>query len=72
MRREPVNSIAIDFKEDAFSISLEELSLIRAKHLEAARRSALSDIPIATSVNKGLCKSPILSNCVKEGTDNAT
>ncbi|MFQ5861640.1 MAG: FAD-dependent oxidoreductase [Candidatus Brocadiales bacterium] len=52
MRREPVSSITINFKEEAFSISLEELSLMRAKHLEAARQSARSDIPIATSVDK--------------------
>ncbi|MFQ5861639.1 MAG: HPr family phosphocarrier protein [Candidatus Brocadiales bacterium] len=31
MHREPANSITINFKEGAFSISLEELSLMRAK-----------------------------------------
>ncbi len=52
MSGESANSITISFKEREFSISIEELSLMRAKHLEAARQSMLSDVSVAASVDK--------------------
>ncbi|MCB7128106.1 MAG: FAD-dependent oxidoreductase [Candidatus Brocadiales bacterium] len=52
MSGESANSITISFKERDFSISLDELSQMRARHLEAARQSVLTDTPVATSVDK--------------------
>ncbi len=52
MSGESANPITVSFKEREFSVSLDELSLMRAKHLEAARQSVVSDIPIAVSVDK--------------------